>query len=101
MATSGRGSGASPANVTKHLKGIDFPAKKQDLVKHAQHLKAEQIVIDEIQRMEDREYDNMAEVMKAFTPASRSASQKEQPPVKERGQQTRQAKSQSKPSQHR
>jgi hypothetical protein len=64
MAT--RGTGHSPANVTKHLKGIDFPAEKQDLVKHAQHMKAEKVVIDEIQKMEDREYGNMADVMKAF-----------------------------------
>ncbi|MBV8522161.1 MAG: DUF2795 domain-containing protein [Acetobacteraceae bacterium] len=27
--------GQSPANVTHHLNGIDFPAKKQDLIKHA------------------------------------------------------------------
>jgi len=67
MATSaGRGGGKSPANVTKHLKGIDFPAQKQDLVKHAQHLKAEKVVIDEIQSMEDRQYDNMADVTKSF-----------------------------------
>ncbi|GAW65889.1 protein of unknown function DUF2795 [Geoanaerobacter pelophilus] len=52
--------------MTKHLKGIDFPAEKKDLVKHAQHMKAEKIVIDEIQKMEDREYGNMADVMKAF-----------------------------------
>lgn len=64
MAT--RGTGHSPANVTKHLKGIDFPAEKQDLLKHAQHMKAEKVVLDEIQKMEEREYDNMADVMKSF-----------------------------------
>ncbi|GFO63778.1 DUF2795 domain-containing protein [Geomonas paludis] len=64
MAT--RGTGHSPANVTKHLKGIDFPAEKQDLLKHAQHMKAEKVVLDEIQKMEDREYGNMADVMKSF-----------------------------------
>ncbi|QWV91910.1 DUF2795 domain-containing protein [Geomonas oryzisoli] len=64
MAT--RGTGHSPADVTKHLKGIDFPAEKQDLLKHAQHMKAEKVVLEEIQKMEDREYDNMADVMKSF-----------------------------------
>jgi hypothetical protein len=64
MAT--RGTGHSPANVTKNLKGIDFPAEKQDLLKHAQHMKAEKVVLDEIQKMEDREYGNMADVMKSF-----------------------------------
>ncbi len=64
MAT--RGTGHSPANVTKHLKGIDFPAEKQDLLKHAQHMKAEKVVLDEIQKMEEKEYGSMADVMKAF-----------------------------------
>ena len=62
----GRGGGHSPANVTKHLKGIDFPAKKDDLVKHAQHLKADQDVLGELRNMEDREYGSMADVMKGF-----------------------------------
>lgn len=66
MAT--RGTGASPANLTKHLKGIDFPASKQDLVKHAQQLHAEKIVIDEIKKMPEQQYSNMADVMKSFEP---------------------------------
>lgn len=82
MAT--RGTGHSPANVTKNLKGIDFPAEKKDLVKHAQHMKAEKVVIDEIQKMEDREYGNMADVMKAFggkgsEEGSSKSSSKQQP----------------------
>jgi hypothetical protein len=75
MATStGRGSGASPANLTKHLKGIDFPADKQDLLKQAQHLHAEKVVIDEIKKMDDREYSSMADVMKSFEPETESRS---------------------------
>jgi len=68
MATTsgGRGSGESPANVTKNLKGVHFPAKKEDLVKHAQHEKAEKAVLSQIQNMEDREYESMADVMKGF-----------------------------------
>lgn len=64
MAT--RGTGHSPANVTKNLKGIDFPAEKQDLIKHAQHLKAEKVVLDEIKKMEERQYSSMADVMKSY-----------------------------------
>lgn len=76
MAT--RGTGHSPANVTKHLKGIDFPAEKKDLIKHAQHMKAEKVVLEEIQRMEDREYGNMADVMKAFGKGSEEKSSKKE-----------------------
>ncbi|WP_026839778.1 DUF2795 domain-containing protein [Citrifermentans bremense] len=95
MAT--RGTGHSPANVTKNLKGIDFPADKKDLVKHAQHMKAEKVVIDEIQKMEDREYGNMADVMKAFggkgseEGSSKSSSKQQQP-----GSQAGQSKTHSK-----
>ena len=97
MATSvERGGGASPANVSKHLKGIDFPAKKQDLLKKAKQLKAEQVVIDVIQKMEDREYGSMADVIKSFKPESRPASQRGQQAGQERGQQSRGVKPQSK-----
>ena len=70
MAKNGQSSrgqtGHSPANVTRHLSGIDFPAGKQDLVKHAQGNGADDEVIDVLNRMPDREYGNMADVMKGF-----------------------------------
>lgn len=69
MATSrnvGRGGGHSPANVTKHLKGINFPAKKQDLLKHAKQAGADQEVLQELQGFDEQEYNSMADVMKAF-----------------------------------
>lgn len=62
----GRGGGESPANVTKNLKGVDFPAKKQDLIKHAQHEHADKDVLSQLQNIEDREYENMADVMKGY-----------------------------------
>jgi len=78
MAT--RAVGHSPANVTKHLKGIDFPANKQELVKHAQQTKADQDVINELQKIEERQYGSMADVMKAFgKERAQSAAQKGRP----------------------
>ena len=62
----GRGGGHSPANVTKHLKGINFPADKNALVKHAKKGGADKEVLNELQGFEDREYGSMADVMKAF-----------------------------------
>ena len=58
--------GRSPANITKHLKGIDFPVKQPDLVKHARKQKEEREVIEVLEKMPDREYGNMADVMKAM-----------------------------------
>lgn len=58
--------GHSPANVTHFLKGIDFPAKRDDLLRHAKRNHAEQEVLDEIQAMPEQEYGSMADVMKGF-----------------------------------
>lgn len=96
--TTGRGSGHSPANVTKNLKGIDFPAEKKDLLKHAQHMKAEKVVLDEIQKMEDREYGNMADVMKSFGKGSEGGSSKSS--SKQESGQAGQGKSHSRSSHH-
>jgi hypothetical protein len=85
----GRGGGQSPANVTKHLKGIDFPASKQDLIKHAQHEHAGKEVISELQGFEEREYGNMADVMKAYGKEHQSSSSQSK---SSQGQQSRHGK---------
>jgi hypothetical protein len=58
--------GQSPINVSRHLKGIDFPANKKDLIDHATGNKADKDVMDILQQMPDREYGNMADVMKGL-----------------------------------
>jgi len=58
--------GQSPANITHHLKGIDFPARKQDLEKHAKQNGAADDVLEVIRGMPDDEFGNMADVMKAY-----------------------------------
>ncbi|HEV7436560.1 MAG TPA: DUF2795 domain-containing protein [Pseudorhizobium sp.] len=66
MANEGRGGGHSPANVTKHLSGIDFPAGKNDLIKHAEKGDSDGDAIEMIKKMPDRTYESMADVMKGF-----------------------------------
>jgi hypothetical protein len=58
--------GHSPINVSRHLKGIDFPASKKDLIDHATGNKADKDVTDILQQMPDREYGSMADVMKGL-----------------------------------
>jgi len=58
--------GESPANVTTYLKGIDYPAKKDQLIKHAQQNGAESEVVNVLNSMPDQEYGNMADVMKGY-----------------------------------
>jgi hypothetical protein len=56
----------SAANVTHALKGVDFPASKQQLIDHAQKQNADNVVLDELKNLPDQQYNNMAEVMKGF-----------------------------------
>jgi hypothetical protein len=58
--------GESPANVTTYLKGIDYPAKKDQLVQHAQQTGADSEVVEVLKNMPDGEYGNMADVMKGY-----------------------------------
>lgn len=56
--------GQSPANVTHHLSGIDFPASRSDLEQHAKDNGAENDVLDVIRQMPDQQYGSMADVTK-------------------------------------
>lgn len=48
------------------LKGIDFPANKEDLLEHAKKNGAEDAVLEMIEKMPDGEFGNMADVMSAY-----------------------------------
>jgi hypothetical protein len=58
--------GKSPSNVALHLKGINFPAGKQRLVDQAMKNQAEEQVIQTIEKMPEREYRTMADVMHEY-----------------------------------
>ena len=60
------GGGRTVANITHHLKGINFPASKQDLVNHAKKNGADEGVLKVLRDMEGIEYRTMADVMKAY-----------------------------------
>jgi hypothetical protein len=47
----------SPIDIQKALGGIDYPAKKEDIVKHAQEHGGGDDVIKALQAIDDREYD--------------------------------------------
>jgi hypothetical protein len=58
--------GQSASNVAQHLKGIDFPAKRDDLVKHAKKNEAGDDVLDVLKGLPEQDYNNMADVLKAY-----------------------------------
>jgi hypothetical protein len=58
--------GHSPANITHHLKGIGFPASKQDLEKQAKDNGADKEVLETIRGMPGDRFESIADVMKAY-----------------------------------
>ena len=58
--------GVNPIQVEKFLKGVDYPANKQELVKHAQKQGADQQVLDTLKKLPDQSYEGPSGVSKAI-----------------------------------
>ena len=56
--------GHSPSNILHHLKGVDFPANRQNLIEQAQKNNAEGDIVDILRQMPDTQYQSMADVLK-------------------------------------
>ncbi len=56
--------GHSPSNILHHLKGVDFPAHKDDLVHKAEENHAGQDILDVLRQLPDTDYQSMADVLK-------------------------------------
>lgn len=57
---------AAPIQVQKYLKGVKYPASKEDLVKCAQQNKADKDIISLLQGMQADKFNSPAEVSKAI-----------------------------------
>jgi hypothetical protein len=58
--------GRSPANIQKHLKGVDYPASKEQLVEAARRNQAPDEVVREIEELPGDRYGGPQDVMKAY-----------------------------------
>lgn len=56
----------SVIDITKSLKGVDFPAEKEDLIEYARDNGADEDVIHMMEEMPEEEYGSMSDVMSAF-----------------------------------
>lgn len=67
--------GISAIDISQALKGIDFPANKDALVKQAQNNNASQEVLNVIQNLPaNQDFNSMADVEHAFSEEKRAAS---------------------------
>ncbi|BDU71859.1 DUF2795 domain-containing protein [Mesoterricola silvestris] len=64
--------GESPSNIALHLKGIDFPCQKGDLVAHVRKGDPDPAVMKALDGLPDRKYTTMADVMEGFGEEQRS-----------------------------
>lgn len=58
--------GESPSNVEKFLKGVNYPAKKEDLVQTAKSNGAPSEVMDVIKQLPASQFGGPQDVMKAY-----------------------------------
>lgn len=58
----GRPGGGAVANVTHYLKGVDYPAHKNDLQEHARKKDAPNDVMDQLGKLESKRFRSMADV---------------------------------------
>jgi hypothetical protein len=55
---------ASPAAIERYLKGINFPAGKEDLLKHAKENQSPEDVLHVLNQFEEKEYHSVIDVSK-------------------------------------
>jgi hypothetical protein len=54
----------SPAEIQDHLEGMDYPANKNDLKKHAKDHGADQEVVNFIDKLPEKDYNSPVDVTK-------------------------------------
>ncbi|HLZ38188.1 MAG TPA: DUF2795 domain-containing protein [Mycobacteriales bacterium] len=60
----------NPVQLQKFLGGVDYPARRDDLVAHAERKGADEPVLETLRRIEDREYDGPNAVSAAVSDVS-------------------------------
>lgn len=56
----------SPIEVQKALKNMNYPARKENLIKHAKGRDASKEVMQDIKNLPEKEYTSAADVSKEF-----------------------------------
>ena len=55
----------NPVQLQKHLKGVDYPASKQQLIDRAKQQGADEQAISALEQLPDQEFDTPTEVSQA------------------------------------
>ncbi|WP_341529721.1 DUF2795 domain-containing protein [Nostoc sp. UHCC 0302] len=57
----------NPVQLQKHLKGIDYPASKQELIVHAQQHGADENAISALESLPEDQYETPTDVSRAIS----------------------------------
>lgn len=57
----------SPVEVEKYLKGVDYPAKKQDLMKRAEANNAPREIVEVLKKVPEETFQKPTDVTKAIS----------------------------------
>jgi Protein of unknown function (DUF2795) len=55
----------NPIQLQKHLKGVDYPASKEELIKHAQQQGADENAMSVLQQLPEQDYQTPTDVSQA------------------------------------
>jgi hypothetical protein len=58
---------ANPIEVQKHLKGMEYPASRDELVQAAEDNDAPEDIVDALRGLPEQEYDGPDDVMEALS----------------------------------
>lgn len=56
----------NPIQLQKHLKGMDYPASKQELIEHAKKQGADEDALSALEELPEQEYEGPTDVNKAI-----------------------------------
>ena len=66
---------ANPIQIQKYLKGVDYPASKQDLIKSAKKNGADDSICASLEQLPDEDFETPADVSEAFKGPSQDNAQ--------------------------
>jgi hypothetical protein len=66
---------ANPIQIQKYLKGVDYPASKEALIRNAKKLGADADICASLEQLPDQDFETPADVSEAFKGPSGSGKQ--------------------------
>ena len=67
---------ANPIQIQKYLKGVDYPASKEALIKNARKMGADESICASLEQLPDEDFQTPADVSEAFKGPSQDNAQR-------------------------